>query len=147
MSGMDELIAWLRQQLDNDERVARAAQQCTPGRWHSTDEGGLYSDDTGGNGYFASGPWDTGVQDDVAEHIVRWDPARVLAEVEAKRRILDEALPLVTQVADALDDVADSQFSAPAREPYVPELLLKTLAQPYAGWPGWREEWRDAPQP
>jgi hypothetical protein len=57
-----------------------------------------------------------------AAHIVRWDPARVLAEVQAKRRILDE-------------------FSWEAGE----TRAIMHLAQPYAGQPGWQEEWRAAP--
>jgi hypothetical protein len=56
-------------------------------------------------------------------HIARWDPARVLAEVEAKRKILSMYE----------DYTAERRHLGP---------VIWALAQPYAGRPGWREEWR-----
>jgi hypothetical protein len=67
-------------------------------------------------------------------HIARQDPARVQREVDAKRRLLDDLLPLLEQ-ADRLiegeygsgDDVADR--------------LLRLLALPYATHPDYDPEW------
>jgi Family of unknown function (DUF6221) len=56
-----------------------------------------------------------------AEHIAAWHPTRVLAECAAKRRLLEAA------------GVADGATR---------ELLLRSLALPYAGHPDYREEWR-----
>jgi len=56
---------------------------------------------------------------DHAQHIARWDPARVLAECEAKRRV-------VMFMSD---------------EYHEPEVL-GLLALPYADHPDYREEWR-----
>lgn len=111
MSAVDELITWLRAQLDDDERVARAAwPDCTPDDPRASDE-------------------------DI-RHIARWDPARVLAEVEAKRRILDLAPAAVMRALGTQDpDFRDGYLDAH-------EEAVKLLAQPYAGRPGWREEWR-----
>lgn len=60
-------------------------------------------------------------------HIVRHDPARVLAEVEAKRRIVD----VCAEPDDNGYDVA--------------MMVLPLLALPYADHPDWRPEW--APDP
>jgi len=57
-----------------------------------------------------------------AMHIARWDPARVLAEVKAKRAILDE------------------WREYPAERRHLNPVIWH-LAQPYAGRPGWREQW------
>lgn len=92
MSGMDELVTWLRARLDDDERVARAATY-----WGDLPLGHLASD--------------------LEAHLIHWMPPRVLAEVEAKRRILD-----------AYEDETG--------------YLLRLLALPYADRPGYREEWR-----
>jgi hypothetical protein len=121
-------------QLDEDERMALAA---TGGAWRWTDPGGRIKL------ALVAGVWPSEVtivpsaRPDVypshldAGHIVRWDPNRVLAEVElgraeveAKRRILDWALMWMGR--DCAPWNAD---------------CIRLLAQPYAGRPGWREEW------
>jgi hypothetical protein len=113
---MSEMITWLRQQLDDDERVARAAK-AEP--WN------FYSD-----GHYGA----------VAEFLNRWDPtdpARVLAEVEAKRRILDEHAPddadLERKYCTRCGDWPTVEWPCPT---------VRLLAQPYAGRDGWRDEWR-----
>ncbi|MEV7599881.1 DUF6221 family protein [Kitasatospora sp. NPDC089797] len=55
-----------------------------------------------------------------AEHIVRHDPARVLSEVDAKRRVL----------ADAASFTEDGQ-----------QAVFQLLALPYADHPDYRPEW------
>jgi hypothetical protein len=60
-------------------------------------------------------------------HIARHDPARVLAEVVAKRRILDLFTPPV------------SEWGSETLRLYG---LAQLLALPYADRPGYREEWR-----
>jgi hypothetical protein len=87
-----DLDVWLREQLDEDERVARAA--ATPGS--------------------------------------RWDPARALAEVEAKRRIIDlyEA-----QSARQYENAMEEDRT------WVLESAVRALTLPYADRPGYRPEW------
>jgi hypothetical protein len=109
VSAVDELIAFVRAALDEDERVALA---CPDKTWPQI-----------GNGAGA-------------EHIARWDPARVLAEVEAKRRILDEHDPSpTTKTCCPTCRDYDEPIQAPCP-------TVRLLAQPYADRPGWREEWR-----
>jgi hypothetical protein len=63
---------------------------------------------------------------DVAAHIARWDPARVLAECEAKRRRVK-----------ALNDRAPHPNAVPLLR-----KLLALEALPYVGHPDFRAEWR-----
>jgi hypothetical protein len=66
-----------------------------------------------------------------AGHIARWDPARVLREVEAKRRLLQQfelrGNSVRATVVPATGGVWDD--------------LLRLLALPYADRPGYRQEW------
>ena len=67
---MDDLARWLRAQLDEDERIAEAARQ---GFWTEV---------------IASGYLGLQVAVGEARHIAVHDPARVLREIDAKRRTL-----------------------------------------------------------
>jgi len=62
-----------------------------------------------------------------AEHIARWDPARVLAECEAKRRIIMWH-----------GDRNDCWFNSHGE----PCDHLTALALPYADHPSFRQEWK-----
>ncbi|MFC9949209.1 DUF6221 family protein [Streptomyces prasinus] len=120
---MDELVQWLRAQLDEDERIARAA---TPGPWEQSgigEYGWGVSFGRAGAGVEAEDS-DQGRAD--ADHIAEHDPARVLREIDAKRRIL-----------------ADAAEYQPGMYGY-PEMkdVLRLLALPYAGKPGYRASWR-----
>lgn len=62
------------------------------------------------------------------EHIARHDPARVLAECEAKRRIVEECANMPSNVAP------------PAAAVY--HHVCRRLAAVYADHPDYRDEWR-----
>jgi hypothetical protein len=68
------------------------------------------------------------------------NPARVLAECEAKRRIIDLA-----EEASGFDMAVDNDRRVGPRdmveEPYIGDQILRALAQPYRDHPDWREEW------
>lgn len=106
---MNDLATWLLEQIAEDEEIAQAA---------------------------ASGDWedvfriDIGAQVD-ATHIARWNPARVLAEGKAKRRIVD----LAGLYTDAAYPNYEGGFATALEE------VLQHLAQPYADRPGYRQEW------
>jgi hypothetical protein len=72
----------------------------------------------------------------LAEHIARHDPARVLREVEAKRRILERYRALV----EDFDHVDETVFEHTRRATL--EDALADLALPYADHPDYREEWK-----
>jgi len=113
-----DLVAFLRARLDEDERIARACDG------HTTFDGtGIVP------GATARGPVMAVLPSHVATHIARHDPARVLAEVDAKRRIIDG-------LAEALDRHADYITGT-----FTVEDVLRLLALPYRDHPGYRPEW------
>lgn len=135
---MKDLVQWLGAQLDADERIARAA---TPGPWR--DEGG-YVTDVGPDGLPRVQVTDHGTQDGEPEednpqgradsaHIARHDPARVLREVDAKRRI----------IAEHERYAAERRRMMGGWDPQSDDLpILAALAVVYSDRPGYREEWR-----
>jgi len=121
---MDDLITWLRGLLDEDERVARAAAEC--GSWRLEDEWayglGVGVARTTAPGFILPEQWD---------HIRRHDPASVLADITAKRAILDEIVPALEGYE--WDAVAERSTT---------ERLVRLLASAYADRPGYQEAWR-----
>lgn len=167
---MDELVRWLGEQLDEDERSAKGA---TPGPWrYNPDkhhhlagtpmfEEAVFAGQPGGDAICVAG---TGGTDDPqsmrdAAFIARHDPARVLREIDAKRQLVAETLaePHLYNEEDnwytcaALVDqdgepvcLNDSRAPGPCdcgRDARVGRRL-RLLALPYAGRPGYRAEWR-----
>jgi hypothetical protein len=134
---VDDLVQFLRARLDEDEQAARAlVDDRRPGRterWEFCDDGAIR--DTGAHRSLrVKFTWPQ-----EAAHIARHDPARVLAEVEAKRRILVDVLP--TMQADEIRIAGEwGVGSEPVRE--ASDDLLSLLALPYASHPDYREEWR-----
>ena len=113
------LTDFLLARIAEDEAAARAAEGPAQTPWRATYGRQV---ETARDGYLVT-PEDehsytTDPPDDVALHIARHDPARVLAECEAKRRIVQNA-------QDPGDD-----------------LFVAILALPYADHPDYREEWR-----
>ncbi|WP_406227378.1 DUF6221 family protein [Streptomyces anthocyanicus] len=122
---MDELVQWLSAQLDADQAKAQAIGEET---WEAR-----YVDSV--NDYPDTATVRLPGGDDVAvmerysmrdaEHIAAWDPARVLREIDAKRRIVDRYA--------WLREHGDTGNMAG---------VLQVLALPYANQPGYRDEWR-----
>jgi hypothetical protein len=144
----DELVAWLREQLDEDERVLSAASP-SPWQYQDVDSvgGGRLCDATVAIAELSYDPPGERIDprirrmrtaeeaDGNGEHIARWDPARVLAEVEAKRARIDV-------VADTLE--CGDGYGAPgyAALQDTTQRLLMLEAQPFASRPGFRDDWR-----
>jgi len=84
-------------------------------------------------------------------HVVRQDPARVLADVAVKRKILDTYALWLDEEREALGDYSSwLNGAAPVVKPVrtLPEQMgvglefaLRLLAVTYAGHPKFREEW------
>jgi hypothetical protein len=117
------LVEFLRARLDEDEQAARAAA-------------GLTVD---AQGY-----------EEVLTHLQRWGSARVLAEVEAKRRIVDLHLPTTSEYhlgktdEDGYGTVNPVCPTCGTPDEYAvqaPCPTLRLLALPYAGHPDYRAEW------
>lgn len=76
---------------------------------------------------------------EVAAHIARHDPARVLAEVEAKRAIVDHAEYWFTTLRQTPEGWTVETCTAYRM---AMEWTLRRLAAPYADRPGYQQEWR-----
>jgi hypothetical protein len=115
-----ELVEFLRDRYDDE---ARMAQAIGGDRWQA--------DDFDPYGYLDGA---------VREHILCHGPARVLREVEAKRRILDrhQLGSWRSHVLDA-DVVTCQACGTPDDEWPCPDLRL--LAMPYADHPDYQPEW------
>lgn len=135
---MNDLIEFLRARLDEDEQIARSAGGAT---W-VVNMGDVVSTALAERDYGPDGIWVASasfscegdaeaLHEGHAEHIARHDPARVLAEVDAKRRIID----LIVLNADGQPLYRDSGAE-------VWEDVLRLLALPFAVHPHFREEWR-----
>jgi hypothetical protein len=168
---MDDLVQWMRAQLDEDERVARAASEYAEADWRLDEDGetvlwwppephiaekerekGLpvVSDHWRGQTIESGGTR-------LAPHIARHDPARVLREIDATRQLLD-LHGLVHRDLLWIDENSDertaeipvcghcvprhSSYPHPSAVPQGPCTTLRMLALPYADRPGYRDEWR-----
>jgi hypothetical protein len=121
VTGVDDLIVWLHVQLDDDERVAREAD-------------GFYDDRD-----LSAELVEEGFDQCVGDLAARWDPARVLADIAAKRRILglyEAALSAHRAGSLSLRNRTQDEAAVDV----LGEAVL-ALAQPYSGRPGWRQEW------
>lgn len=161
---MDDLVVFYAARLDEDEQAAREA---TPGPWRVDSEplfSGLHrvvttdyhedlatGNETGDVVVAGDDVGGTDLKD--AEHIARHDPARVLREVKAKRRIIEihklevakdparfnqltgEQLPDVYEVNCAVCGWATDDPTSGCE-------TLRLLALPCADRPGYREEWK-----
>jgi hypothetical protein len=166
---MDELVNFLRACFAEDRAGALAA---TPGPWTVDSE--VYAETIyGGDGFtsvVSGGRWggEASVFEstEYAKHIARWDPAHVIAECDAKLRIVDAESRrrrtkdnVIATSRNSFDDWVDvtwadergwpqeerirqAEFTERFTEPSPPSETLKLLALPYADRPGYREEWR-----
>ena len=149
---MDDLISFLRTQLDEDERVAREAADGDSGRWFFGEKWNVYrAEDIGDDAGEVNELVVYGNVKPQSEHIARHDPARVLREVEAKRRILDVHAAEGGECTTChVEDWQEHYDFDTETETYAPECrsvvhpcpTLRWLALPFADRPGYQEEWK-----
>lgn len=147
---MDDLLRWLGEQLDEDERIARRAFEYASPEWHLDEEFGetvlwwppephvaenerkhglpVTADRWRGMTIDASGQ-------QIAPHIATHDPARVLREIDAKRELLRRYEAMAADVL-VLTSGTQEILSEYRR------VILPSLAAGYSDRPGFREEWR-----
>jgi hypothetical protein len=159
---VSDLATFLARQLDEDERVAREA---TAGPWRVIDERGDQAEIESASTVYEWEHWNKGqpaavvsdcdgcgavaVKD--AHHIARHDPARVLADVASKRKILalhSEATGFTMGYTENFDygrtpNACNECGTADEYAVPWPCPTLRALAQPYAGAEGWQEAWAD----
>lgn len=145
----DDLVAFLRARLDEDEQAALKATDGVAD--HLLPEDRSWADPTGAltrqAADWVSAKWlfssrvvakiegwnEISISEGdtkIAEHIARHDPARVLREVEAKRRIIAELWDL------------DEGFATDHTAPRTAKAVLRLMALPYADHPDYHEDWR-----
>jgi hypothetical protein len=134
---MSDLAEFLLARIAEDEESAREAAEAAPGRWaswnhraHALDKRDLASSEAGRIAELPLGP---------DGHIARHDPARVLAECEAKRRIVDYA-QMLGQFHDAETDRLKKVIASESVDTMTD--VLELLALPYADHPDYRQEWK-----
>jgi hypothetical protein len=116
-----ELMAWIRQQIDADQRVALNVRE-SQRQWSTAGGWPEYGPDTV---VAAGGTVAEELDEADARHIARWDPARALRQVEVNRQILDWAEEwLEREVAPWNTD------------------LIRMVGLQFADRAGYREEWR-----
>ncbi|MER6978723.1 DUF6221 family protein [Streptomyces carpinensis] len=133
---MDDLVQWLRAQFDEDERIAQAA------------------DAELSNVFTRIETFDPEMAADERQ-IMEHRPARALAEVDAKRRILDlyassvdDRSALRARMREVIYTKPDELSGLHRQESALIETaeqmapVVRLLALPYANRPGYREEWR-----
>ncbi|MFI5755633.1 DUF6221 family protein [Streptomyces sp. NPDC051569] len=148
----NDMVTFVRARLDEDEQGASAA---SPGPWHLNAEGDevLAVDDiTVAEGFALSNRQLRAT----AAHIARHDPARVLREVDAKRRIVD-LHGIVYREIGWLENGDEERSETPVcglcapkhshyqRRDDVPKgpcLTVRLHAAAYADHPDYRKEWR-----
>ncbi|GIF16528.1 DUF6221 family protein [Actinoplanes teichomyceticus] len=131
-----DLIAFLRARLDEDEQAARAAAGGHPHwKWDAAPDGTFYLDP----GRNADDLGSVALRE-AADHIVRWNPARVLAEVEAKRALLNYIATMRRGGHAASVNGRPGAWTTVG--PDHRKSLLRLLAQPYADHPDYPEELR-----
>lgn len=134
---MSDLIEFLRARLDEDGQAAHAA---TPGPWAVDNEDyaeairGADTDVVSGGRWGGEAPVFESTSD--ALHIARHDPARVLAEVEAKRGIIREVFHHAVKIERGeCEDHPPNGLT-----------ILRFLAAPYSAHPEYDQMWAWMPK-
>jgi hypothetical protein len=149
VSGVDDLVRWLGEQLDEDERIVGQALDFVDADWRvdATRNVVLCPLLTG------SGRQSTPVTAErwryprigtpgLVPHVAEHDPARVLREIEAKRQVLALHSPseFGTWVGDD-DDQMPACSTCGDLTARFPCKTLRLLASVYSDRPGFRPEW------
>lgn len=125
----DDLQAFLLARIDEDEAVATAAGTT----WSDAINGPW---DDASSSYIAGGFYDgDNIEERHLAQMLRWHPARVVAECEAKRRIVALHEPVFEMVEWQAFICRSCGTPAPCQ-------TLCHLAAPYSSHPDYREEWR-----
>jgi hypothetical protein len=126
---MPDLAQFLLARITEDELVARTSIESGGGEWWTVNEiSNKFGDDS------------DGLAD--AAHIARFSPERILAECDAKRRVLDDHFPhRRDEEAVVLCVTCSDRAELAAPQPW-PCSTIRALALPYTEHANYREQWR-----
>ena len=150
---MDDLVQWLGEQLDADERDAKARRGIFPSPAVNDDGSVCLHVRPGGNmaitwyQHPAEGWDDMAKLKNWANAENGWTQERVLQEIAAKRKLLVRGGPLCTSNCDDPDNEPknpDTNWTTPLEHHFdcAAYEAAKVLTLPYADRSGYREEWR-----
>lgn len=137
MSGVDDLVAFCRARLDEAEQTALDWQR------HKEALTEQFMNDPRRQHVRLRREPVTDAQ--IAEYAykARFDPDRMLADIAAKRRILDEhAIEQTRAVGEGLRVVDVDVCRTCSNKHGVPCLTVRLLAEPYADHPDYQEKWK-----
>lgn len=139
---MDELLAFLHTRLDEDERIARAARGMSDQpEDKSTGEVPIAGDEDDALEHWSrlrpqiARIWTP----EIAKHIARHDPARVIRDTDAKRQILRHITPELDAGSGGVDS---NEFGDELAHWTRLLTIARFFAQAYAEHPDYREEWQ-----
>lgn len=133
----DDLVTFLHARLNEDEQTAQRgfSGQADP-------ENGWGAHRPEGQRHTTITPHVGIIHEAVqADHVIRWNPARVLAEVEAKRQMIRLHACTEGHECSTLDRNGEVDHCAWVMDSEAC-TTLRLLALPYAGHPDYRPEWR-----
>ncbi|MBO2447582.1 hypothetical protein J4573_10830 [Actinomadura barringtoniae] len=126
---MSDLVDFLRARIDKDEALARA---CAAAPWRALPAGQIVVDSPDSDAAPAPAPVASAENLTYAEHIARHDPARVLRDVETRRRLIAEYEKNAWRASQGRGE----QYVDPW------ETTLRLLAEVYDHHPAYQEAWR-----
>ncbi|MEU9921895.1 DUF6221 family protein [Streptomyces griseoluteus] len=137
---MDELVQWLGVQLDRDRQIAVDAKRVVGDDWViSGEEYGFILSDGDPVAYFEGTGGGTAMSRAAAVHAAEHDPARVLREIDAKRKLLDRWSELQRRIEAETDEAKRGDL---ALTRHGLDMFVYQLGTVYAGRPGYRDDWR-----
>jgi hypothetical protein len=132
-SSFDSLVEWLLLQIAEDEMKARTAGG-QAWRWRVVDEPAQRDALVRADGTICADSWgagETGFRGAEAKMFIeRFNPERILADCEAKRRMLAR-----------LQNLARAWWTT-SRSADEARSIIREMAVAYAHRPGYRDEWR-----
>ena len=141
---MTELPDFLLARIAEDEAAARAAFQPVEeqqvGGWYWSNAGDAVLLDRTPDPV-ACGPWEQLMHQPSAHHVVRWDPERVVAECDAKRRLVDECTAAL-EGPPLRRKLLASTVNRDRGRRELADPALRLLALPYADHADYRRERR-----
>lgn len=151
---MSDITVFLAARFDEEYADAIAAQEADPAPWHAntTNTGSAGERHGHGSGLVIAGD-DTALWDcegsntlcmtaPTARHVARWDPAHVLREVEAKRKLLEWCAKAGSSDWSAYNDGRSlpDQIQDLATNAAI-DMALRTMAAPHASHPDFNSKW------
>lgn len=161
----DALATFYRARLNDDTTIGAAADQVDPGPWTAEvneearpDGAGIVLAATGHTLWDCEGADSLCMTGPSAQHAARHNPTRVLADIAAKRALLDDLLaehhrvvdgdcwytcPAATEQREGDTNCDDDRRGGPCDcgLDERTERRLRILAQPYAAHPDYQETW------